>query len=118
MPGQRPVASFAAHVGVLAIFFLFKDVGMAGFTGLMPSEIHGTGGDVHQSVAPIMPILPEALGNEKAPEHQEQHRAGDEDACQAKKMSCILKGIHGVLTQRIVAARHSRRFQAAESGCL
>ncbi len=98
--GQRPVTGLAIHVRVLAIFFLFEDVGMAGFAGLVPGEVHRPGRDFRQCIAPIVPILAETFGDQKSAEDQKQENACDEDSGQSKKMSRILKNIHGMLSAK------------------
>ena len=102
--GQRSVAGLAVNVRVLAIFFLFQDVGMAPFAGLVSRKIHWPRGDFRQCGAAIVPILSETFWNQKSPEDQKQEDARNEDSCQSKKMSRILEGIHGMLYRQEIAA--------------
>ena len=108
--GQRSVAGFAIHVRVLAIFFLFQDVGMAAFASLVPREIHWPDCDFRQCVAAIVPILSKTFWDQKTTEDQEQEDARDEDSRQSKKMSRILEGIHGLLLAKNRCARAFSAF--------
>ena len=78
--GKRSVAGLAIHVRVLAIFFLLENVGVAAFAGLMAGKINWTSGNFRQSIAPVVAVLSEAFWDEKAPDHEEQQDAGDEDS--------------------------------------
>ena len=95
MLGQRSMARFAIHVRVLAIFFLFEDVGMAAFAALVPGEIDRPGCDFRQCIAAIVPILSKTFWDQKTTEDQEQEDARDEDSRQSKKMSRVFEGIPG-----------------------
>ncbi len=95
MLGQRSVAGFAIHVRVLAILLLLKDVGMAGFAGLVAGEIHGPGRDFRHCVAAVVPILARNfLGPETRGAAGNRRMPAANTPAKSKKMSCILEGIH------------------------
>ena len=65
--GQRPVARFAIHMRMLAIFFLIEDICMAGFTALVASEFDGANSNFGYGVATIVPVLSEAFRDHRVP---------------------------------------------------
>jgi len=78
---QRPVAGFAIHVRVLAVFLLIEHVGVAGLAGLVPGEIDRPGRYFGQCIAAIVAVLSETLRHQKAPDHKEQEYPRNEHPC-------------------------------------
>ena len=112
VPGQRSVARFAVDVRVFSVFLLLQDVSMAAFARLVAREIGWPGGDLRQCVAAIVPVLSKTLWDQERAEDQEEQDANGEDSRQSKKMSRVLKGIHGMLCRQTTAPKRL----AADSG--
>jgi len=62
--GLRAMASLAGDPGMLAFGLFLEDIDVAGFTGLVPGVDHGQRRNLRDRVPPVMPIFPEAVGNE------------------------------------------------------
>ncbi len=88
---QWSVTCLAIDVRVLAIFFLFQDVRMAGLASLMARKIHRPGRDFSQSVTPIMPVLSEGFWDEKPAQDKKQEEARDKDSSHSKQVRRILE---------------------------
>ncbi len=98
MLGQRSVAGLAIDVGVLTLGFLVEDVRVTGFAALVAGEVHWPGGNFGNSISAIVSVLSETLWDEKTTDEQKEEQAGKEDSSQAKEMSCVLEGIHAMLS--------------------
>lgn len=98
MHGQRPVARFAIHMRMLAIFLLVQHVCMAGFAGLMPGEFNGADSNFGNRVPAIVPVLSEAFRDYRVPDDQKQEYANEEDPRQSKEMSRVFEDVHSMLS--------------------
>ena len=96
--GLRPVAGFAIHMRVLAIFLLIEHVCMAAFAGVMAGIINGPRGNFRERVPAVVPVFAETLRYQKSPDNQKEEHAGGEYARQTEKMSCISEDIHTKLS--------------------
>ena len=83
MIGQRSVASFAIDVGVLAIFFLVKDVGMASLACFMACKVYGQCGDFAYRIPAVVPILSETFWDQETANDQEREEAHGENSSQS-----------------------------------
>ena len=123
MLGQRSVAGFTVDVCVLAISFLFENVGMAGFARLVPSKIERAGCYFRKSITPIVPVLSEAFGDQKSSNDQEQEDPQHKDSRQAKKMSRIFESVHNAFSamscseRRMNASKFAERVSCCRAPC-
>lgn len=94
MLGERTVAGFAVDVGVHPRGFGLRDIGMAGFAGLMTGEVEGFGRDFCDGCAAVVPVLSEAVRDDRGANDYEGQRAGEIDSGQTEEMSRIPKDTH------------------------
>src|SRR5579859_1510922 len=99
-------------MGVLAVFFLFEDVGVAGLASFMAREVDGAGSHFGQGVPAVVAVPSKALWNEEGAEKQDEKSACDKECRQTKKVSGILESMHG--RRRLGRAR--RRLMRISGG--
>ena len=74
MIGQWTMACLAVHMRVLAGLLFICFIAMAGFACIVPGKFHRIRGDFIDRGCPIMPVLPEGLGNNPVANHQEHNK--------------------------------------------
>jgi hypothetical protein len=94
VPGEGAVAGFAVDVGMLAGFFGFEYVGVAGLTGLMAGKLDWARCYVVESVATIVSVLAEAPGDDEPADAEEGEEGDDEECGKAEEVSCIVEELH------------------------
>jgi hypothetical protein len=77
-----------------AALLLFEDLGVAAFTGLMASEVHGTRGNLGDGIAAVVSVLSKALRHQKRAQPQKYQAADHENRSQPKEMPRIFEDIH------------------------
>ena len=60
MVREGTVARLAVHMRVLAFGLHIQNIGMTRLASLVTGELHRTGRNVPDCIAPIVPVLPEA----------------------------------------------------------
>lgn len=79
MPRQRTMASLAIDGRMFAGLFHIQNVGVAGFTSLMPRMHNRQSRDFSQGIRSIVTKLPEALRNKPGSKAHEEHHSDQED---------------------------------------
>ena len=98
---QRPVAGFAKHPGVLSGAFFLKNFAVTRLTRAVTCKGHGLGGNLSNSIAPIVSILTEATGNKMGTQKQEEGNPGQEDCRYSQKVLGIFKVFHNSIGSRL-----------------
>jgi hypothetical protein len=60
---------------------------VTGLAGFVSGEVDGTGGDLGNGGATVMPVLAETLGHHEVANNEEDHKRDDEEKREAEKMS-------------------------------
>ena len=103
---QRPVAGFARYNHMLAKLFLLHDVGVAGFTGLVPGKRNRPGRDLAYRRASIVAVLPKTVRYDGGPQDHESQDPNHHDDCQPNEVFDVLKQARlpcGILPDAICA---------------
>jgi hypothetical protein len=90
----RAVARFAIYARVSARFFDFENIGMTGFTRLMPGVHDGQGSDLANGIATVMTVLAEALRNKPGAETEENGDTSEEDRGNTKQVFRVFEAFH------------------------
>jgi len=93
MAGQGSVASLAGHNDVLALFFQFHDVGMAGLTGIVAGECNGPGRGLGDRSPAIVPVLPKAFRNDGGAQHDKSNHRDCYDDSEPDEMFQVLEQV-------------------------
>jgi len=88
---QRTVAGFAGDVRVFSRRARLTFVCVAHQAGVLSGEGDGMLADEIQRAWPVMPVLAEGLGNDRASDHQENRHRGEQDERRPNQVSGIAK---------------------------
>jgi hypothetical protein len=80
-----------------ACTFLFGDVGVAGFAGLMTGKVNRSGRDFVQGRSAVVAVLSEGAGYEPAADREEDEDRNDKDSRKSEEMTGIAKNLHRTL---------------------
>jgi hypothetical protein len=101
MFGQRPMAGLAVDLCMCAGLFLFQDIAVTDFAGLMTGKPGRMRRNLRNRVPTVMPILPKALRNKKSACQKEKQSPEDKDRGKAEKMSGMPEIAHMLLPEGI-----------------
>ena len=90
---QRAVARFTGHVRVFAGGPGFGLVRVTKNTGILPGESDRVRADQFERAGPVVAILAECLGDDRAADGKEDSQSGDEDDSRPGQMSGIAKQV-------------------------
>lgn len=85
------VAGLAGNVRVTAKFLLVDDVGVTAFADFMSSETWRPGSGLGDRVAPIVPVLAKAPGDDCGAKHDEQKKRQQHHSTKADEMFDVLE---------------------------
>jgi hypothetical protein len=84
------MTGLASDAGMFALGLLFEDIGMAGFTGLVPGMDDRQRRNLRNGVAAVMSVLPKAVRDEVGSQAKERQYAGSKQGCDAQEVSGVL----------------------------